>query len=48
MASSNRLWDNDLPPEAKLIGMELLGLGLEWVRTYDNGYIVADPQEAFL
>ena len=67
-----------LPPaqEVKLIGMELLRLGLErgrsaaqavevitglvsrygqgkfandaGVRTYDNGYIVADPQEAFV
>lgn len=67
-----------LPPaqEAKLIGMELLRLGLErgrsaaeavevitglvsrygqgkfaneaGVRTYDNGYIVADPKEAFV
>jgi secernin len=63
-------------PETKLIGMELLRLGLErgrsaaeavevitglvsrygqgkfaneaGVRTYDNGYIVADPQEAFV
>ena len=63
-------------PEVRLIGMELLRLGLErgrsaaeavevitglvsrygqgkfanaaGVRTYDNGYIVADPQEAFV
>lgn len=63
-------------PEARLIGMEIVRLGLErgrtareavdhmtglisqfgqgkfdndaGVRTYDNGYIVADPQEAFV
>ncbi|MBT4609716.1 MAG: secernin-3, partial [Gemmatimonadetes bacterium] len=66
----------DAAPEARLIGMEILRLGLErgrtareavdWmtrliseygqgkfdndagVRTYDNGYIVADPGEAFV
>ncbi|HJP32558.1 MAG TPA: C69 family dipeptidase [Candidatus Latescibacteria bacterium] len=66
----------DSAPESRLIGMEILRLGLErgrtareavdWmtraideygqgkfdndagVRTYDNGYIVADPREAFV
>lgn len=66
----------DSAPEARLIGMELVRLGLERgrtareavdcmtalisshgqgkfdndadVRTYDNGYIVADPHEAFV
>lgn len=74
----NEALPSNLPTaqEAKLIGMELLRLGLErgqsaaeavevitglvsrygqgkfandaGVRTYDNGYIVADPQEAFV
>ena len=66
----------DSAPESRLIGMEIVRLGLErgrtareavdWmtrlisaygqgkfdndagVRTYDNGYIVADPQEAYV
>lgn len=74
----NEALPSHLPPaqDAKLVGMELLRLGLErgrsaaeavevitglvsrygqgkfandaGVRTYDNGYIVADPREAFV